>query len=555
MGSGEVIVGDHKHEQKSDEQTWTVSLHTFLDLSHVSPATFVFLLKECYMCGTIKASLKFRVLQKHVLLSLYNKPQPGPGSFIIQCLYVIPLLGPAHTEGFSHLLLSSFRCFQKTEPELADLSKSKCLVAQLFLDVLTAYILHEERILVKILEIFDVGLEDIAEALCGPEVNGASLGTAMAFMENYIFGFIESQSYMTAVTLLERFSIQQSGQSFLLKMIEDNQYKAAEKWATFMGKPMLCLLVQKYVDMKMLKGAYNIVKQHNLKQEFPNVCYLYKESSIKKLAEKGCWDVAEFKTNNNRQLLEYLVYLAMEAGYTEKVDELCGRYSLQGFVNDTAHQVNPIQARYLHHTELSLEAISWVDGIDGLSNAMDHIEGCKVVGVDCEWKPNYEKGSRPNKVSIMQIASEKRVFIFDLIKLYEDEPKALNNCFKRILQSSKILKLGYNLQCDLHHLSYSYGDLECFKHFEMLLDIQKLFKDPKGGLSALTEKILGAGLNKTRRNSNWEQRPLSQNQIEYAALDAAVLVRIFHHVRAQSQPTDAEGEGAKMGWKSHIVSN
>ncbi|KAK1317950.1 hypothetical protein QJS10_CPA05g00286 [Acorus calamus] len=458
---GEVIVWDHKHGQKSDEQIWTVSLHTFFDLSHVSPATFVFLLKECYMC----------------------------------------------------------------EPELADHSKSKCLVAQLFLDVLTAYILHEERILVKILEIFDVGLEDIAEALCGPEVNGASIGTAMAFIERHIFGFIESQSYMTAVTLLERFSIQQSGQSFLLKMIEDSQYKAAEKWATFMGKPMLCLLVQKYVDLKMLKGAYNIVKQHNLKQEFPNVCYLYKESSIKKLAEKGCWDVAEFKTNNNRQLLEYLVYLAMEAGYTEKVDELCGRYSLQGFVNDTAHQVNPIQVRYLHHTELSLEAILWVDGIDGLSNAMDHIEGCKVVGVDCEWKPNYEKGSRPNKVSIMQIASEKRVFIFDLIKLYEDEPKALNNCFKRILQSSKILKL----------------------------DIQKLFKDPKGGLSGLTEKILGAGLNKTRRNSNWEQRPLSQNQIEYAALDAAVLVRIFHHVRAQSQPTDAESEGAKMGWKSHIV--
>lgn len=26
------------------------------------------------------------------------------------------------------------------------------------------------------------------------------------------------------------------------------------------------------------------------------------------------------------------VYLAMEAGYTEKVDELCERYSLEGFV-------------------------------------------------------------------------------------------------------------------------------------------------------------------------------------------------------------------------------
>jgi hypothetical protein len=27
------------------------------------------------------------------------------------------------------------------------------------------------------------------------------------------------------------------------------------------------------------------------------------------------------------------VYLALEAGYTEKVDELCERYSLKGYVN------------------------------------------------------------------------------------------------------------------------------------------------------------------------------------------------------------------------------
>lgn len=30
-------------------------------------------------------------------------------------------------------------------------------------------------------------------------------------------------------------------------------------------------------------------------------------SSLKKLAEKGCWDVAEIKTNSDRQLVEYLV--------------------------------------------------------------------------------------------------------------------------------------------------------------------------------------------------------------------------------------------------------
>lgn len=45
----------------------------------------------------------------------------------------------------------------------------------------------------------------------------------------------------------------------------------------------------------------------------------------------------------------------------------------------------------------------------------------------------------------MQIASEDRVFIFDLIKLYEDEPEVLGSCFRRILCSSNVLKLGIHL--------------------------------------------------------------------------------------------------------------
>ncbi|KMZ66515.1 hypothetical protein ZOSMA_299G00050 [Zostera marina] len=207
---------------------------------------------------------------------------------------------------------------------------------------------------------------------------------------------------------------------------------------------------------------------------------------------------------------------------------------------------------YLTLNEFNVDNILWVDEIDGLLSATNYIKGCKVIGVDCEWKPNYVKGSKPNKVSIMQIASDKRVLIFDLIKLYNDEPKTLDSCFKSIMHSPKILKLGYNLQCDLRELSRSYGDLEGFRYYEMVLDIQKLFKEASGGLSGLAEKILGAGLNKTRRNSNWEQRPLTQNQIEYAALDATVLIHIFHHVHGQSQTTGMKQENSNE-WKSHIV--
>ncbi|BBH06499.1 Polynucleotidyl transferase, ribonuclease H-like superfamily protein [Prunus dulcis] len=429
-----------------------------------------------------------------------------------------------------------------------DSLEAKDLASQLFIDVVGGSVNHDERIVEKILEAFDIHLPNIDKVMCLSAKNDCRFDTAKKFVEQYIFGLIESQSYMTAVTLLEHFSIRQSGQSFLLSMIESKQLKAADKWATFMGKPMLCVLVQEYFDRNMLKNAYEIIQKNNLQHEFPNVYHKYKESSLKKLAEKGCWDVAEARTNSNRQLLEYLVYLAMEAGYSEKVDELCDRYSLE------VPEASLLHSRFLHLSELVVEGVFWVDEVNALHNATSHIEGCKVVGLDCEWKPNYVKGSKPNKVSIMQIASDKMVFIFDLIKLFNDIPDVLDDSLTRILQSPRILKLGYNFQCDMKQLAHSYEELECFKHYEMLLDIQNVFKEPRGGLSGLAKKILGVGLNKTRRNSNWEQRPLTQNQLEYAALDAAVLIHIFRHVHGHSQTAEGEGH-RKLEWKSCIVSH
>ncbi|XP_010259382.1 PREDICTED: uncharacterized protein LOC104598841 [Nelumbo nucifera] len=542
-------------EEKEAHQMWTLCLHASSDLSRVSPAVFVYLLKECYAHGTCKATMKFQVLQQQVHKMLHNDPYPGPATFVVQCLYVIPLLGPPYTEGFSHLVVSALRRLQIGQSIPIDLSEAKNLAAQLFINVVAGLIIHEDRIIVKLLENFDVRLEDIARVICGgSELSGGSLDTARACIEQYICGLIKSKSYMTAVNLSERFSICQSSQCFLDLMLEGNQFKAAEKWAAFMGKPMLSILVQKYIDMKMLKNAYEIIKNNNLQQEFPHVYHMYKESTLKKLAEKGCWDIAETRTNKDIQLVQYLVYLAMEAGYSEKVDELCERYSLQSPMKKDLETIS-VQTHYLHLNELTLEDVIWVDEIDGLLNATSHIEECKVVGIDCEWKPNYEKGSKPNKVSIMQIASEKMVFIIDLIKLFKDDAKILDHCLKCILHSPNILKLGYNFQCDIKQLAHSYEELECFKHYEMLLDLQNVFKEPCGGLSGLAKKTLGAGLNKTRRNSNWEQRPLTQNQLEYAALDAAVLIHIFHHVLGQSQPTSVKEGQVKNEWKSYIVSH
>ncbi|CAN0897228.1 Exonuclease mut-7 homolog [Linum grandiflorum] len=556
MGLEKEVQSLHSDGDK-DHPSLAISVHSFSDLTHISPVVFLYLLKECYVHGTCKATKKFRTLQHQVHQVLYNSPQPGPLTFIGRCLYVLPVFGE-YCDGFSHLIISALQRYRKLAKSSDDISTAKVLGARLFIDILEGLIpLLDERIGIKILGVFHVTLSDMDEAISQLKYQREfRFNTGRAFVEPYIFKLVESQSYMAAVTLLEQLSIRESGRSFLLKMMDNHEYKAAEKWATFMGKQMLCSLVQEYVDRKMLKQAYDIIKKNDLKQEFPVVYLKCKESSLKKFAEKALWDLAEAKTHGDRQLLEYLVYLALEAGYTEKVDELCDRYSLEGFRKLTEPEISSTQhSRYLNLNELITNDVVWVDDADSLYNATSYIEGCKVVGVDCEWKPNYQKGSKPNRVSIMQISSEETAFVLDLIKLSEEAPDALDICLTRILQSPGILKLGYNFKCDIKQLAGSYTELNCFKQYQMLLDVQNVFKEPCGGLSGLAEKIMGAALNKTRRNSNWESRPLSPNQLEYAALDAAVLVHIFHRARNPCQSTSAAQGEEKFEWKSHIISH
>jgi hypothetical protein len=81
---------------------------------------------------------------------------------------------------------------------------------------------------------------------------------------------------------------------------------------------------------------------------------------------------------------------------------------------DTVPEEVLSRSDYLDLKKLILEEIVWVDEINGLINATSYIEACKIIGVDCEWKPNYEKGSKPNKVSdvSVQIAVGLHIFFF-----------------------------------------------------------------------------------------------------------------------------------------------
>ena len=232
----------------------------------------------CYFfnSGTNKATSKFKILLQLVKVALHNAPQPGPFTYAVQCMYIVPLLGKTYSEGFSHMLTSSLKHLKSVESVQKDFLEAKYLAAQLVLDILDSVVSHENRILVKLLETFEIGLRDMAHALYGSELDD-DLVKARKHLRQYVKCFMESESNATAVALITRFSIQCCDESFLIKLIESNQLDIAEECATFMGKEMISLVIQKFLDMKMLKSANKLVKEHDLTEEFPDVSYLYKE--------------------------------------------------------------------------------------------------------------------------------------------------------------------------------------------------------------------------------------------------------------------------------------
>ena len=86
--------------------------------------------------------------------------------------------------------------------------------------------------------------------------------------------------------------------------------------------------------------------------------------------------------------------------------------------------------------------------------------------------------------------------------------------------------------------NFNSGDLErfndnfqkFFKEAEVidLIDIyQQIFLEKASSLKDMCQKILEKSLCKYEQCSNWENRPLKQAQLHYAAMDALVCVKLY----------------------------
>jgi ribonuclease D len=150
--------------------------------------------------------------------------------------------------------------------------------------------------------------------------------------------------------------------------------------------------------------------------------------------------------------------------------------------------------------------------------ALEDIRKCDIIGMDTEARPAFKKG-QSFPVSLVQLASDKKVYLFRLLET------GRLPVLEEIIEDHNILKVGIAVHDDLKDLSRRLA-----RTARNVVDLNQLASE-KGfkniGARKLSALILNIRISKAQQVSNWENRVLTQAQIDYAATDAWLCREIY----------------------------
>ncbi len=156
-------------------------------------------------------------------------------------------------------------------------------------------------------------------------------------------------------------------------------------------------------------------------------------------------------------------------------------------------------------------------------------EACRVlseesiIGFDTETRPSFKVGVSYN-VSLIQLSTATTCYLIRLGSV------KMERCLMHLLESRKTLKVGVDVQGDIRNLNK-------IRHFraggfvELQSEVEKYGIEDKS-LRKMAAIILGVGVSKAQRLSNWEARELTAAQLRYAATDAWICLEMYRKLQA-----------------------
>jgi hypothetical protein len=207
----------------------------------------------------------------------------------------------------------------------------------------------------------------------------------------------------------------------------------------------------------------------------------------------------------------------------------------------------------LHHSDMTIHRVDTPAALAALNaqlGSLDRVVGC----MDAEWRPDDPR----SQVSIISysfseqtVRSSDTVYLLDALALSSRCPDLFGRWLRDTLRGR--LTVGFGVRGDLLKLCWSYPCLlmdpstGSFLVPYQCLDLQQ----GNQGLAAALEQI-GVEIDKGLQCSAWHERPLSEEQMVYAAKDAHVLWHLLPRI-ADAPHLSPNCCGAMCVWGSRDV--
>jgi RNA polymerase sigma factor for flagellar operon FliA len=179
---------------------------------------------------------------------------------------------------------------------------------------------------------------------------------------------------------------------------------------------------------------------------------------------------------------------------------------------------------------ITLSEVRLVRSSEDAQAALADLLACDAIGFDTESKPTFRKGEVSTGPHLVQLASDSHAYLFQIGANAASAPGAA--VLHAVLESPVIVKVGFGLGDDLRRLRAKLG-IETRNVIDLATALRRREEREKNAWGAKTavERYFGQRLQKSRRitTTNWSLPRLTDQQIQYAADDAHVALRIYRH--------------------------
>jgi ribonuclease D len=168
-----------------------------------------------------------------------------------------------------------------------------------------------------------------------------------------------------------------------------------------------------------------------------------------------------------------------------------------------------------------------INSLRELDRHIDYLFASRLLGFDTETKPAFKKGTR-NKVALLQLADDKKAFLFRL-NLFGLPPELAS-----IMISNHIKKIGVAVRDDIAAL-HKLRPFHATNFLELQTHVRE-FGIQAMGLRNISAIVLGHKISKAQQVTNWEAERLTDSQCIYAATDAWICHRLYTTLLNHNKP-------------------